>query len=253
MVEEIPMNTVTMLGTYMLDGDIPVDPEIVLANCTDTVMLGQLVSLFQGNPDIRFFLLDTMDETAIDMAADFHFLKDSGNWVLANNNTMLDVKFDDADFNPSGTEGTFSLVQEDGGYAIITEQFSGDQLLVDLPEDDIFQDISDSSDDASDTIHIDQSVLAEGENEIVVTDFTVGSDHLELGHGLSVKDVTVDTEQDFTQLVVSQADQMGDHDIIVKLMGTSQPDIPIRDYGIDQDTSTDDLINHLIQSGTNHE
>ena len=78
MEENAPMNNTTMLGTYTLDGNVPVEPEIVLSNCQDTAMLGQLVSMFEGTPDIRFFLIHEVDESAIDLAADFFFLKDSG-------------------------------------------------------------------------------------------------------------------------------------------------------------------------------
>lgn len=258
MTESIFMNETMMLGTFTLDGTVPVEPEIVLTNCQDTAQLGQLVSLFSGNPDIRFFLVDS-HETDIDLSADFHFLKDSGNWVLANNNNLIDVHFDNADFNPAGSEATFSLVQDhDGSYSItsgqadVTDLPYSDQLLVDVHDNDLFMHdgVADSAHD-SDSLYIDHSVLPQGENEIVVSNFTLGSDHLELPDTLSVKDVIVDRDHDYTEVVIGGHDA-GD-DIVVKLLGVSQPDIPVQGFDMDTDSATDDLISHLIHSGVTTE
>nr|WP_321513824.1 hypothetical protein [uncultured Pseudodesulfovibrio sp.] len=259
MADYTNMNDTTMLGTYSLDGNVPVEPEIVLANCTDTAMLGHLVSVFQGNPDIRFFLIHDAPDNAVDLSGDLHFLKDGGSWVLANNNSLLPVLFDNAEFNPNGAEDTFSLTQgDDGTWAIVTDDLAAltdippsEQLLVDLAGDDLFVDdaiVSTSHD--HDSFFIDPSVLENGESEIIVTNFTVGSDTLELPEGMSVKDVIVDTEHDLTEVIIGLNDTVHD-DIVVKLLGVSQPNLPMHDFSIDTDTSTDDLINHLIHSGRN--
>lgn len=258
MSKDTNMNTTTMLGTYTLDGTVPVEPEIVLANCQDTTMLGQLVGMFSGDPNIRFFLIHEVVEDAVDLAGDFHFLKDGGNWVLANDNTMLNVLFDDAGFNPRGSEGTFSLVHlDDGSYSIATDAMHAgymdlppsDQLLVDMADDGIFVDGLDAhvSTD-TDSFFVDPSVLQDGQSEILVTNFTFGSSHLELADGMSVKGVVVDNEHDLTEVIIGQNDHMGD-DIVVKLLGISQPDLPTHDFNMDAETATDDLINHLIHSG----
>lgn len=263
MAETIHTTNTTMLGTYSLDGNVPVEPEIVLANCQNTTMLGQLVSMFEGNQDIRFFLLHEIDEDSVDLGADFHFLRDGGNWVLANNDTMMDVHFDDASFNPSGSQETFSLYQtEDGSYAISTDTVAhmadippSEQLLIDMAENDIFapgHEHVDHIDSDGDSLYVDPSVLSDGQSEIVVTNFTFGSDHLELSEGLSIKDVVVDNEHQLTEVVIGQADHAGD-DIVVKLLGISQPDLPMHEYGIEGEHTTDDLINHLIHSGMNTE
>jgi hypothetical protein len=263
------MNQTTMLGTYTLDGDVPVNPEIVLSNCRDTAMLGQLVDMFADDADIRFFLLPDVDRTAVNMGADFHFIKDTGNWVLANSNTMHDVLFDDAGFNPRGQEGTFSISQSaDGSYALHTgpgdfgTNLPHDALLVDLPEHDLFahnqagmaeseaHDGGELHAGANDNgLYIDPSVLAHGQSEIVVSNFTLGSDHLQLPDTLSVKDVVVDNEHDLTSVILAHNDQAGD-DIVVKLLGVSHPDMPGHDMQIDVDHSGDDLISHLIHSGS---
>ncbi|NDV18288.1 hypothetical protein GO013_02515 [Pseudodesulfovibrio sp. JC047] len=259
MTDDTSMQKTTMLGTYTLDGDVPVEPEIVLANCTDTAMLGQLVSVFQDTPDIRFFLIANVSEDAVDFSSDLHFLKDDGNWVLANENSLLTVLFDTAHFNQHGTQETFSLIQEnDGAWSIVTDDIvdmadtsSTSHLLVDLEEDTLLTTVSlDETDSDQDSFFIDPSVLEHGENEIIVSNFTVGSHTLEFPEGMSVKDVIVDTKHDLTEVIVSQNDTDTD-DIVVKLLGVSQPDLPMHDYGLDTDSTTDDLINHLIQSGMN--
>ncbi|OIQ52293.1 hypothetical protein BerOc1_00768 [Pseudodesulfovibrio hydrargyri] len=274
MTDTINMNQTTMLGTYTLDGNVPVDPEIVLSDCQDTAMLGRLVGMFAGDAEIRFFLLPDVDRAALDMGADFHFIKDSGNWVLANSNTMHNVLFDDAGFNPGGQEGTFSIaLLGDGSYAVHTgadpapgADLPHDGLLVDLPEHDIFaaghtaHHIGEGHTDGHELhaganagdLFIDPSVLAHGQSEIVISNFTLGSNHLELPDTLSVKDVVVDHEHDLTSVILAQNDHTGD-DIVVKLLGVSHPDMPGHDIHIDADHSGDDLITHLIHSGRHME
>jgi len=234
MTNDTSMNDTTMLGTFTLDGDVPVEPEIVLANCTDAAMLGQLVSVFQDNPYIRFFLVNT-NEADIDLNGDFHFIKDSGNWVLANSNTMHNVRFDNADFNPAGSESTFSLIQaEDGSHSIALDEAAQVGLI------------------DTDSFFIDPSVLDQGESEIVLSNFTVGSDVLELPADMAIKDIFVDNEHDLTNVIVGQNNDVQD-DIVVKLLGVSQQDLPTQDFGLDAESTTDDLINHLISSGMNVE
>jgi len=252
------MNQTTMLGTYTLDGDVPVQPEIVLANCTDTAMVGHLVSAFQGTPDIRFFLIENINEDAVDLNADFHFLKDNGNWVLANHNTMMDILFDDAGFNPAGSEGTFALSPGgDGSWSITAGDEAAhtaylppdDHLLADTGQDDLFAGNGNAAHAATEpeTFFIDPSVLAQGEHEILVANFTLGHDTLELPEGLAIKDVVVDTEHDLTEVIVSGAGSTDD--FVVKLMGVHQPDLPDHDYTIAADADAGDLISHMIHSG----
>lgn len=252
------MNETTMLGTYTLDGNVPVSPEIVLANCHDTTMLGRLVAMFEGDPDVKFFIVHDVDRTSVDLGAAFHFVKDAGSWVLANNNTLHSVLFDDASFNPNGHEGTFALTPlADGSYFIDTgDGAAHGALLVDMPDDDIFGNGVEAAaagtghhaDADSNSLFIDPSVLGDGQSEIVVTNFNFGSDHLELADALSVKDVVVDSENDQTSIILSQNDHAGD-DIVVKLLGVSHPDIPAHGFHVETDHSADDLINHLIHSG----
>ncbi|WP_207264898.1 hypothetical protein [Desulfovibrio sp. Huiquan2017] len=249
------MNETTMLGTYTLEDDVPAQPEIVLSDCRDTSMLGQLVGMFANDPEVRFFVLPDVDREAVDLGADFHFIRDAGDWVLANNDTMHHVLFDNAGFHPGGHEGTFSISRlADGSYALDTAAHAAlgadlpdDALLVYMPGHDLCVDGHPVHTDGD--LFIDPSVLGNGQSEIVVTDFTVGSDHLQFPDTLSVKDVIVDAEHDLTSVTIGQNDH-ADGDIVVKLLGVSHPDMPMHDFRIDADHSTDDLINHLIHSGS---
>lgn len=250
------MHNSTMLGTYTLDGDVPVEPEIVLANCTDTAMVTRLVSAFRGSPDIRFFMLENVDEDIVDLNADFHFLKDNGNWVLANHNTLLDVLFDDAGFNPGGNETTFTLA-EDGSWAVDAENETTDaagmphdaDFLLDMGEHDLFVNHDTPNTDAEPaTFYVDPSLLPAGEHEILVSDFTLGHDILELPADMAVKDVIVDAEHDLTRLILDG----GESDIVVSLMGVLQADLPDHDFAMTAD-SGDDLISHMIHSGMHRE
>lgn len=249
-----PENT-PMLGTYVLDGDTPTDPQIVLANCQDTMMLGQLVTLFGANPVIRFFLVPGESEIS-DPSMEFFFVKDNGNWVLASGSTLTNVLFDDTGFNPGGSEGTFSIIQEgDGTYTIATGVPSdapvAAHLLVDIPEEDIFTEVPlGGTDSEAEHFFIDPSVLDDGESEIIVNNFRLGSDILELPDDMSVKDVLFNSETDYTDVVIGRStDDTGEFDIVVRLLGVSQADLPKPEYGADADNLADDLINQLVSSG----
>ncbi|BDQ38874.1 hypothetical protein SYK_32340 [Pseudodesulfovibrio nedwellii] len=233
---------INMLGTFVLKDGIPSEPDIVLANCRDSAMLGRLVSMFSNHSDIRFFLVENVDDMGLDLNADLHFLKDGGNWVLANNDTLVDVLFDRANFNPAGSEGTFLIVPEEGGYALITsddepgQMFSDDFLFVAHTVAGV--------DDDSDGFFIDPSVLENGEDKIVVSDFHFGSDVLELPLGMYIKDVLVDHEHDFTEVIIGQIDALHD-DIVVKLLGVSQFDMPTSHMDMAGDQ---DAVNSMIQA-----
>jgi Ca2+-binding RTX toxin-like protein len=94
-----------------------------------------------------------------------------------------------------------------------------------------------------DTIFIDQSVLADGGGEMVVSDFNVRQDVLELGDGLSSYEITNGT-QDFTQLVISD----GEHDIVVKLLGVTPADFTSHNPVVDTNTTADSLIQMLVEA-----
>ncbi|CCH50062.1 protein of unknown function [Pseudodesulfovibrio piezophilus C1TLV30] len=104
--------------------------------------------------------------------------------------------------------------------------------------------------DGNDTLFIDQSALNQSHSEIVVNDFVVGTDALEMGDGMSVKDITTVTENSiqYTQVLVGD-----DHDnnVIVKLLGVTQTDLDSHSTGVDAATHSDDLIQYMIDSGHN--
>lgn len=249
-------NDTTMLGIFTLEDNVPTHPEIVLSNCTDTAMLGQLVTLFDGNPIIRFFLVPGTEESELDLSADLYFVKDGGSWVLSSGNTMVDILFDNSGFNPNGSEGTFELILDDtGNYMIVTgAEVAAPQAappLVDSTEDDIFAEMSHAQ-DTSEAVpfHIDPSVLGDGDNEIIVNDFNVGSDILALPDGMTVKDVVVDADNEFTDVIVGRhSDEIGNSDIVVRLLGVSQADLPGHEYGIEGENVAENLISQLLISG----
>jgi len=249
-------NDTTMLGIFTLEDNVPSQPEIVLSNCTDTAMLGQLVTLFEGNPVIRFFLVPGPEGAKLDMTADLYFIKDGSNWVLGSGNTMADVLFDDTGFNPNGTEDTFELVRDNAGnYTITTGETSvapiDDPLLLDNAEDTIFTEASHAPDTPeTEPLYIDPSALEEGQNEIIVNDFNVGSNVLELPEGMTVKDVVVDADNAFTEVIVGpDSDVIGNADIVVRLHGVSQADLPTHEYATEGENMAEDLISQLLNSG----
>ncbi|MEF2232173.1 MAG: cadherin-like domain-containing protein, partial [Pseudodesulfovibrio sp.] len=96
--------------------------------------------------------------------------------------------------------------------------------------------------DGNDTIFIDQSVLADG--EMIVSDFNVHHDVLELGDGLSISDIIIDDTHDYTQLLISN----GESDIVVKLLGVTPADFAANSLVVDTDTHADSLIQMLIDA-----
>lgn len=100
-----------------------------------------------------------------------------------------------------------------------------------------------------DTIFIDQSVLAEGGGEIVVKDFNVDHDTLQLEEGLSISDVIVGDENGDTQLILTSdnPDAVGD-DVVVKLLGVNRVDFMDENPVVDTHTSADTLIEMMINS-----
>jgi hypothetical protein len=227
------MNETTMLGTYILEDDVPAQPEIVLADCRDTTMLGQLVGMFSDDPQVRFFVLPDVDRDAVNLGADFHFIKDNGDWVLSNGDHLHNVLFDDAGFNPAGHQATFSLSLPPEGATDLGADLPHDVLLVDMPENDIFAHGTTPHENGhaiqaapdSGGLFIDPSVLGDGQHEIVVNDFNWGGNHLELPEHMSIKDVVVDNDHDLTSVLIGSSDRP-DGDIVVRLPGVSHPDIP---------------------------
>ena len=103
--------------------------------------------------------------------------------------------------------------------------------------------------EGNDTILIDRSALSDGDDMIVVEDFHVGTDALELGDGMSVKDITSHTDNsiDYTEVIVG--DDQG-NDVIVKLLGVTQTELTDHQTTISDPNTADDLIQFMIDSGT---
>jgi VCBS repeat-containing protein len=105
--------------------------------------------------------------------------------------------------------------------------------------------------DGSDTIIIDPSVLADGGGEIVVQDFSVGTDALDLQDGMHVHNIEYGTTADsisYADVLVS--DDAG-HQVVVKLLGVTQTDISDHQSSVTPADHADDLIQYMIDSGNN--
>ena len=244
-----------MLGTYTLENGVPVDPQIVLTNCRDTTMLRQLITVFGGNPNVRFFLIPGEHTSEIDPAEDIYFVRHNGNWVLSQGHTVTDVLFGERDFNPDGMEGMFSLAQtDDGSWDVNAAHLPpGEHLLVKDSDDDIFggdTEVADALD--AETFFIDPSVLEQGENEIVLNNFHFGVDTLALPDGLAVKNVIVDSSNDLTEVILEWENYPDDADIIVKLLGVDPANIgheAASDLAASDDLNL--VVQHIIDSGGN--
>jgi|GEM_PF-3286689 len=102
--------------------------------------------------------------------------------------------------------------------------------------------------EGNDTIFIDQSALAEGNSEIIVKDFELGSDALELGDGMSVKDIMSGTEDSISYTQVLVGDEHNNN-VVVKLLGVTQTALE-HQSDVTPDASADDLIQYMIDSAS---
>jgi len=258
-------NGTNMLGIYSLENGAPIDPEIVLANCKDPAMLGQVVQVFQNNGDIRFFLINGIDGDNTDFGNDLYFIKDNGNWILAADNTMIDVRFDDSSFNPTGTESSFSIIQgDDGAFELVLGETitepedmlltDGNDFLIHEGSDEILiEEGGDASpsDNETDTIIIDQSALNgdPSSNMMVIEDYNAGTDSLSMQESMIIKAVNsyCDTKDHIEYTEVMMGDNDG-NDTVVRLLGVSRENLEQFSSNVDTDTKADDLIQYMIDS-----
>ena len=148
----------------------------------------------------------------------------------------------------SGDGNNDTLIGGDGNDLLVGG--AGNDLFIVGVGDTVEAGSSADDDWGHDTIFIDQSVLADGGGEIVVKDFNVNTDTLELGEGLSISDVIVGDENGDTQLVLSNENPGAGDDVIVKLLGVSRTDFGQGDDQplISTDNTTDTLIDMMINS-----
>ncbi|QGY40221.1 tandem-95 repeat protein [Pseudodesulfovibrio cashew] len=104
--------------------------------------------------------------------------------------------------------------------------------------------------EGADTLFIDHSVLDNGGGDIVVNDFQLGNDALELGEGMTVKDITSGSDNSINYTEVLVGDEHG-NDVVVRLLGVSQTDISSHQSDVAAEHQGDDLIQYIIDSGNN--
>uniref|UniRef100_UPI0004784E19 tandem-95 repeat protein n=1 Tax=Desulfovibrio oxyclinae TaxID=63560 RepID=UPI0004784E19 len=97
-----------------------------------------------------------------------------------------------------------------------------------------------------DSIFIDPSLLTDG-NEIVVEDYNVREDSIQLAEGMSIESMSYDSDNGLAQLLVSE--DSGEQEVVVKLMGMSRADFDQFDTTVHADVQPDDLVQHVIDSG----
>jgi len=156
-----------------------------------------------------------------------------------------DSEQEDADIIDAGT-GDDAIYAGDGADLLVGGE-GDDFIFAGGGDDQISAGTGDNyviTGEGSDTIYIDQSVLAEGRDEIIVEDFTVGEDVLQLDEGLSIKDITLDENSDFTELLIGDED----NGVVVKLLGVNPTDFSEHQSSVDPDTQADDLIQYMIDS-----
>ena len=77
----------------------------------------------------------------------------------------------------------------------------------------------------------------------------MGSDTLQLDHGITIRDVIFHSDSDFTELIIGGPDSFSnDADVVVKLLGVTQFELFAHDPGLAHSNSIDDLIQHMIDT-----
>jgi len=248
-----------MLGIYRLAEDgSPTDPEIILPSTHDAVLVNSLLTTFETDQDIRFFLIPNGGDMDIDFGRQLHFVPNGHAWELSvgelDNSRYADVRFDDPTFNPTSGEGGLLLPHDqdtetammtmDGSDVVkMDELFHGgenDDLLLGV-QADVHHTVG-----TDNAIHIDPSILAD--TGISAGEHLLGATALAPGQGMAIKGITYG--EDLTQLLVGDSD--GGHEVVVNLLGVNRADLSGFETGITPDTPVDDLIQYLIDSGHHH-
>ena len=134
-----------MLGIYTVVDGIPSEPEIILTD-SRAANSNSVLKAFAEDEAIRFFLIPNGGSKNLDLSKPLYFVMDDGQWALAlgegDTSRIVDVRFDDPQFNPDGEEATFNLrglepgiTLDNGSHLIkIDDQISDD-------DDDDFNDL----------------------------------------------------------------------------------------------------------------
>jgi Cadherin domain./Hemolysin-type calcium-binding repeat (2 copies). len=152
-----------------------------------------------------------------------------------------------------GGDGNDMLVGGHGNDLLVGGQ--GDDLLIGGLGDDTFNPGSGhdviNTGEGNDTIIIDPSVLAHGGGEIVVEDFTVGTDSLDFQNGMHVDSINYGTTAEgisYTDVLVGDD---ADNQVVVKLLGVAQADFSGHETPVTSGDHVDDLLQYMIDSGHN--
>ena len=100
-----------MIGIYTVDAaGNPSEPEIILYDSKNAPT--EVLRVLAGDEEIHFFLIPNGATLGLDANANLHFVMNNGQWALAlssedGTTRIVDVRFDDANFNPLGEEASF--------------------------------------------------------------------------------------------------------------------------------------------------
>jgi VCBS repeat-containing protein len=136
-----------MLGVYTVVDGKPSDPEIILTDSKD-VKTSEVLKTFASDAEVRFFLVPNGGSMGLDLSKPLYFVMDDGQWALAlgkdDTYRIVDVRFDDPQFNPNGEEATFDLKGLDPGFTVHYNEhkvYVDDQLPGEGGNDNDFDDM----------------------------------------------------------------------------------------------------------------
>jgi len=257
MTHDIEINN-AMLGVYRLYKNHPVEPEIVLTNCTNPAMVDQIMQMTSANEDVHFFLMES-DSQCLTNDSQLFFIKDGCNWTIAFEDTLLKIWFDDASFNPKGSEMTFAVLENlNGKTETVTNEpstLSVDDLLANS-EDDIQLSSRDNSgihEDSNPPLIIDPSVLTNSQEVHEINDERPALlDALDLPEGTTIKTLNTTSADDglilYTELLV--ADALGTN-TFYRLLGVSPQSFEEYEAELNYTSTTEGLILYMIDSENN--
>ena len=172
-----------MLGIYTVVKGKPSDPDIIMVNSKKVAE--ESLRVLASDKEIRFFLIPNGANMNLDLSKDLHFIMDNNSWALAlgygNDSRIVDVKFDDPQFNPNGEEATFRFPWDPNQDAGINQSWYGSTRVEvdDQTSDDNDNDFNDLKIDVK---YTDDGVF-EGGNGNDTAKGWIGDDTLSGGGG----------------------------------------------------------------------
>ena len=171
-----------MLGIYTVVDGKPSDPDIIMVNSKKVAE--ESLRVLATDKEIRFFLIPNGANMNLDVSKDLHFVMDNGSWALAlgygNDSRIVDVKFDDPQFNPYGEEASFHFPW--GQDAGINHSWYGPSTRVEVDDQTSSNDDDDFNDLKIDVSYTNDGVFEGGSGDDTAKGW-IGDDTLSGGRG----------------------------------------------------------------------